>query len=137
MLVGIDSITDEGVLESLWKPHTSKERNFLHRGYTPKKKFNFFQKKIGDREKIFEKNIFIKNFKKNLKFSKSTKIRISKISWHFSILRISWFCWNFRKLPTIFRKKNWTEKKYFCRSWIFFKMVITWTFRFLVMVYNR
>ena len=29
--------TQGGVLESLWKPHKSKDLNFLHRSYTPKK----------------------------------------------------------------------------------------------------
>ena len=119
MLVGIDSIIDEGVLESLWKPHKSKERNFLHRCYT-QKNLTFFKKHFGGWEKKIQKNIFIKIFKKNLKFSKSTKIRISKISWHFSILRISWFCWHFWKFSKItkkFQKKIfWTEKKY----WNFF-----------------
>ena len=116
MLVGIDSITDEGVLESLWKPHKSKERNFLHRGYTPKNLPTFFQTFFWDREKKFEKIFSRKISKKNLKFSKSKKFEISTISWKFSTLRISWFCWNFRKfskITKIFQKKNFEPKKIF------------------------
>ena len=114
MLVGIDSITDEGVLESLWKPHKSKERNFLHRGYTPKKKINFFQKKNWDREKNFEKNIFIKIFKKNLTFSKSFFFEFRKFHDIFRFWEFHDFVEifeNFRKSSKFCRKKNLNRKK--------------------------
>ena len=113
MLVGIDSIIDEGVLESLWKPHKSKERNFLHRCYTPKKS-NFFQKTFWGLRKKFQKNIFIKIFKKNLKFSKSKKFKFLKFHDIFRFWEFHDFVdifENFRKLSKIFRKKYFGPKK--------------------------
>ena len=112
MLVGIDSITDEGVLESLWKPHKSKEHNFLHRGYTPKKSQLFFIFFLI--EKNFWKNIFIKIFKKNLKFSKSQKIKFRKFHDIFRFWEFHDFVEifeNVRKLPKILRKNFFEPKK--------------------------
>ena len=114
MLVGIDSITDEGVLESLWKPHKSKERNFLHRCYTQKKSQLFFKIFFGDRE-----NIFVKIFSRNIfkKISDSQNRKILKFQKFHDIFRFWEFhdfveiFENFRKSSKIFRKKNLNRKK--------------------------
>ena len=96
--------------ESLWKPHKSKDLEFLHRSYTPtffstlKKKYNFF-----DSKKIL--TFFWKNFgpKKFGHFSTSK-------SWTFWCWKMSdFFC------PKHFQKKFnffWNRKNCnFFRSW--------------------
>ena len=127
MLVGIDSITDEGVLESLWKPHKSKERNFLHRCYTPKKISTFFQIFLGDRENIFEKYF-------HEKFSKKSQILKIEKFWNFENFMTFFDFENFMillKFLKIFEnhqkfseKKFWTEKNFFVGVEIFFRWLL-------------
>ena len=127
MLVGIDSITDEGVLESLWKPHKSKERNFLHRCYTPKKKSNFFQKTFWGLRKKFQKNIFIKIFKKNLKFSKSKKLKFRKFHDIFRFWEFHDFVdifENFQNYQKFSEKKNLNRKKIILSELKFFRWLL-------------
>ena len=128
MLVGIDFITDEGVLESLWKPHKSKERNFLHRCYTPKKISTFFQNFFFGSRKYFRKNIFTKNFQK-----KSQILKIEKF-WNFENFMTFFDFENFMillKFLKIFEnhqkfseKKFWTEKKNFVGVENFFRWLV-------------
>ena len=128
MLVGIDSIINEGVLESLWKPHKSKERNFLHRCYTQKKNLTFFKKHFGGWEKNFKKIFSSKFSKKNLKFSKSKKLKFRKFHDIFRFWEFHDFVdifENFRKLPKIFRKKYFGPKKIiFVGVEIFFRWLV-------------
>ena len=111
------SVCPEGVPESSWKPHKSKDLEFLHRSCT--------LKKISTLKKNIKKNIkkwkfwnliFVELFFSNFQKSKKSKFSIKIMIFRF---------W----LPILENLKIFPEKKYsiskkndFCWRWDFFSM---------------
>ena len=134
--------THRGVPESLWKPHKSKEDQFLHRSYTPKKfsaKKNSRKKSI--RKKYFWKMPFLKfilKFMKNWEFFRFRKLIFKYIGnfrkfYHF-LKKIITFSkiWNFHNFPISLKKKitfskimlkvqKFSEILKFLKNWEFFR----------------
>ena len=122
----------EGVSESLWKHHKSKEHEILHRcRYQKKSQFVFYHGENQIWKIFFKKKIWIseKNILRFFSIEKSFKIDFWKLDfkWLFDWKKISKYF--FGEIVSFFLLRNFlfTQNKYFWM--IFFPKFISWSRR--------